>query len=208
MGGALPAADLVFIAIPALIICVAFGWRRVPRLTLLVRCLFIMYLTCLVGVTLFPLPVVPSEISLQRQMVRSDGAAKIRYNAVPGRGVFQDVRTAREGHRFGVSWSRALLPIWGNVLLLLPLGCFLPWLWARWRRWQASALAILATAIGFELLQLLGTLAYGFPYKHVDVDTVWLNCIGGMVGYGLFVVTAPLLRRLGLENPGVVGARV
>jgi len=205
LGGTLHASVLVFIAVPALILCVWFGRRRVPHLQLLVRCIFIVYLTGLVGVTLFPLPVVPSEIRLQRQMVHNDPTyPRILGNAVPGKGVLHDVQTAERGHRFGLSFYRGLMPIWGNVLLLLPLGFFLPWLSARWRRWKAIALVLLLTAVGFELIQLAGTLAYGFPYMRIDVDTIWLSFIGGMIGFGLFKVMTPHLQLLGMKNEDAV----
>jgi glycopeptide antibiotics resistance protein len=118
--------------------------------------------------------------------------------------VLHDVQTAERGHRFGLSFYRGLMPIWGNVLLLLPLGFFLPWLSARWRRWKAIALVLLLTAVGFELIQLAGTLAYGFPYMRIDVDTIWLSFIGGMIGFGLFKVMTPHLQLLGMKNEDAV----
>jgi glycopeptide antibiotics resistance protein len=143
--------------------------------------------------------VVPSEIRLQRQIIQSSpGAARILYNAAPLDGVLHDIRTAEMAHRFGVSWVTGLKPIWGNFLLLVPLGYFLPWLSPRWRRLRSIALAVFVVAAGLELIQLAGTLAYGFPYRRVDIDTVWINFIGGMIGYGLFKVMVPHLKRLGL----------
>ena len=52
------------------------------------------------------------------------------------------------------------------------------------------------TTLTVELLQLLGTVAYGFPFKRFDVDDLWINTLGGLTGYGLWKIMAPLLERL------------
>lgn len=200
MGGTVNAPVLVFFAVPALALCIGVGWRRVPRGQLAARCVLIVYVTGLVGVTLFPLPVGLSEIRLQRRIVRGDpGMPRVLGNAIPGKGILNDVRTAERGRHFGVGWLRGLTPIWGNFVLLLPLGYLLPCISVRWRRWRRIATTLLLTALAFELVQLAASLGYGFPFRRVDVDTVWMSFAGGMVGYALYRTMAPALRQLGLD---------
>ena len=87
-----------------------------------------------------------------------------------------------------------LAPFLGNVALLMPLGFMAPWLSARYRSWGRVAAVALATTVTIETLQFVGSLAYGFPYKRFDVDDIWLNLLGGLIGYGIYKLVAPMLR--------------
>ncbi|EAG7542311.1 TPA: VanZ family protein, partial [Listeria monocytogenes] len=49
-----------------------------------------------------------------------------------------------------------------------------------------------------ELAQLLQDLIYQSPFKFVDIDDVILNFSGGIIGYMIFVMFRPLLRKMGL----------
>jgi glycopeptide antibiotics resistance protein len=197
----LPAADLVFLLVPALIIVAWRGWRRVSRLQLLLRCILVIYAFGVIGVTMFPLPVVPSEISMRREWVRSTpGYPRLQYNLVPGK-VFTDMAQAvREDTHHGSSlvsslWLFGKGPL-GNLVMLLPLGYLLPWLSAGLRPWRHTMAIVVSTTLTIELIQLLGSLAYGFPYKRFDVDDILLNSLGGLIGFALWKLTARLLERL------------
>jgi len=208
----LPGADLVFLAVPALVWCVWRSWSRVSRTQLLVRCVLVVYLFGVVGVTMFPLPVVPSEISIRRDWVRTTpGYPSLHYNLVPGASIGNAISDALQSHRdVGGSLASSLwlllAPFLGNVAMLLPLGFLLPLLSARWRRWWRTAALVAATTVTIEVAQLLGSLAYGFPYKTFDVDDIWLNFLGGVIGYGLYKLLALVLRdRVKAESSGSPG---
>lgn len=149
VGGTLNAPVLIFVAVPALALCIGIGRRRsVPPSRLIACCVLIVYVTGLVGVTLFPLPVGSSEIRMQRRIARADSnMPRVLGNAVPGKGIMNDMRTARQGSYHGAGWLRGLLPIWGNFLLLLPLGYLLPCLSARLRRPSRLAIVLFSTAL-------------------------------------------------------------
>ncbi len=68
----------------------------------------------------------------------------------------------------------------GNVLLFLPLGFLLPWVWRGMRRWRRTLAAAFLCSAGIELFQLFS--AFGA----FDVDDLLLNCAGAMLGFGLW----------------------
>ncbi len=70
--------------------------------------------------------------------------------------------------------------IFGNILLFVPLGFFLPWCFPRLRRLWKTALCVLIIMAAVELLQLFTLRGYA------DVDDLILNSVGAAVGYGLY----------------------
>jgi len=190
----LEATHLVFVAVPALVLCAWLSWSRVSHLKTILRCILVLYLLGVIGITLFPLPVLPSTISVERA---AGPAGHIQHNLVPGKCFTDASRAAEEAKRHGYGAASSLWlyikPVVGNLLMLLPLGYLLPWVSDRWRRWWRTVAAVAATTVAIEILQLLGTIAYGFSYKSFDVDDLWLNLLGGLMGYGLFRLTAPSL---------------
>ncbi len=74
----------------------------------------------------------------------------------------------------------ALINLAGNVVLFLPLGIFLPWLWPKNRRlWRVAAVTagIITLVEVTQLFTLRGS---------CDVDDLILNVAGACLGYGLY----------------------
>lgn len=78
----------------------------------------------------------------------------------------------------------AVVNLWGNVVMFIPLGLFLPLISANLRKpWKALLLsALIITAV--ELLQLFTLLG------SCDVDDLILNLLGSALGYWLYRLTA------------------
>lgn len=74
----------------------------------------------------------------------------------------------------------ALVNLCGNVILFIPLGIFLPKLWASLCRFRTllPVTALLVTAV--ELTQLLTLLG------RCDIDDLILNLLGTAIGCGLY----------------------
>ena len=72
-----------------------------------------------------------------------------------------------------------LINIWGNILLFIPYGFFLPLLWKRYRHPLRLSLMCLLLPLSIETCQL-------FIHRMTDVDDVLLNFAGGMIGGGVF----------------------
>lgn len=74
----------------------------------------------------------------------------------------------------------AIVNLFGNIALFIPLGYFLPRLWVSLRKWWRTWLATLVIMTTVELTQhftLRGT---------CDVDDLILNLLGAAIGYGIF----------------------
>lgn len=88
--------------------------------------------------------------------------------------IFQQSRVlAHQGHK-----SYFLINFWGNIAMFLPIG-FLPGLlWRRWTWWKAL-LCGFGLSLSIEVLQI--------PINRgTDIDDLWLNTLGAMVGWGLY----------------------
>ncbi|MEL7657517.1 MAG: VanZ family protein, partial [Bacillota bacterium] len=74
----------------------------------------------------------------------------------------------------------------GNILLLLPLGFFLPTLWSRFRSFKRTVLIGILGSLLIETAQYI--LAYlGLSSGRAsDIDDVILNSIGVILGYMVF----------------------
>ena len=84
-----------------------------------------------------------------------------------------------------------VMNILGNLLLLAPLGVFLPLLSPSYRRWWATL------GTGFVVTLFIELFQYFLAVRVFDVDDLILNTLGVGFGYGLFVLLAkiPFLAR-------------
>jgi glycopeptide antibiotics resistance protein len=76
----------------------------------------------------------------------------------------------------------------GNLIMLLPLGIYLPLLYRRAKSFFAVSLAAFLISVSIELLQLATS------FRSADVDDVLLNTLGAMIGYLIFLPFRSLLR--------------
>ena len=130
------------------------------------------HLATVVALTLLPLPVTEAGIVAARDTVASD------HNAIP----FATLIRQLSG-RITVFDVRNVV---GNVLLLLPLGVYVPVRWRGLRTAGRVVVVALVAATAIELGQLAISTALGFPHRIADVDDVIVNTGGAMVGYGLW----------------------
>lgn len=77
-----------------------------------------------------------------------------------------------------------------NVAVFLPLGMLIPLLLAR-LSWGGMLVAAAGTSLGIELAQLAAQDVFGGGHI-ADINDLIFNTIGGMAGYGLFML---LLRK-------------
>ena len=75
-----------------------------------------------------------------------------------------------------LAWANLL----GNVVLFIPLGCFLPWLWEKWRVFWRHTLVMAGIILAVEAIQLATGLGW------CDVDDLILNLPGTMLGFLLW----------------------
>jgi glycopeptide antibiotics resistance protein len=155
----LPALALLF-AVPWAVIRLAM--RRPVRRTA-IEALFVGYMSALLYVVLFPLPLRPDDARLVWASV----------NLVPARTVVEIVRDFPD---------QIVSQLLDNVAMFVPLGFLLPLLSTRCRRFAATAAVGLSVSAGIELVQL-GMRLTLVSRRTLDVDDVILNVTGACLGY-------------------------
>ena len=84
----------------------------------------------------------------------------------------------------------------GNLIMLFPLGIYLPLLYRRLRKLSGFFAVLLISflvSVGIELLQLATN------YRSTDVDDVMLNTAGACIGFIIYQLLKLLMKR---KNPG------
>ena len=75
-----------------------------------------------------------------------------------------------------------IINLGGNILLFIPVGYFLPWLWPALRNFFAFLLTCTLAITLVELLQLVTLLG------SLDIDDLILNLFGMILGYLFFII--------------------
>jgi len=70
----------------------------------------------------------------------------------------------------------------GNLIVFLPMGCFLPCLFQKMQNFKGTILLVLGIVLSIELGQIL------FGLGSFDVDDVIFNVGGAMIGYGVMCI--------------------
>ena len=105
-------------------------------------------------------------------------------NLVPFR-VFADTAAQFAAGNAGYFTTNVL----GNLIMFMPIGFFVPLLWNN-KGLKSAALATLWVSLFIEITQL--------PQgRATDIDDLWLNVLGGVLGYGIYAL---LKHRKGIEK--------
>ncbi|MGK0467544.1 VanZ family protein [Clostridium sp.] len=134
--------------------------------------IFSVYILCFVGITLFPL-----FINWTGQK------GNVSINVVPVFNTIKDVSMSfqqPEMHNFMIKfWIKN---IFGNMLLLFPLGLLLPILWRKFENIRNTLLYSFLFTFGIEIIQLLSYYV-GNTGRSFDIDDIILNTFGAWLGY-------------------------
>ena len=98
-----------------------------------------------------------------------------RINLIPMRTIAEFWNNLRGGGR-----SHAIINLFGNVVMFLPLGFFIPCVFPKVKNFRRSmffAMGILVCIESIQLVTLLGSM---------DIDDFILNMIGTAIGYGVY----------------------
>ena len=107
-----------------------------------------------------------------------------RYNLI----MFQEImRYYNLGMRTG-SWSLFVLNVIGNIVVFMPIGMFLPSLFARCRNIFLTTIVSLEISLCVEVVQLITKVG------SFDVDDLLLNTLGGICGYIVYMVYRSIKR--------------
>ena len=105
-----------------------------------------------------------------------------RFNPVPFETILRFVNVLTGDFSGEMKWH-AVVNLFGNVIMFVPLGYFTAKLWSRFRPLWRCALYGAGIIVCVELLQLVTLLGT------CDFDDLLLNVIGICAGYGLYRMT-------------------
>ena len=177
---------ILFFPILALLATIPFAiynYRKygyVNKMRLLISFSLIFYLISAYYLVILPLPENRDVRSMQSEDIE-------HYNLRPLRFIGDIARESQVDFSSPASYKyllreRAFLQVIFNVFLLLPLGVYLRYYFRR--DFKESLVISLSVSLFFELTQL--SALYGFynaPYRIFDVDDLFLNTLGGCLGY-------------------------
>lgn len=169
---------LILISIPVYLILLVIGKRRqysIQKQVLIF--LFFSYVVGVVAVTLFPLPI-QSELIQHRR----EAGSYISNNYIPFKTIVETIGSG--------SIRGTIRALGGNLVLLMPLGIFLPLFGKQFMILNKVTLLAIAISIGIESAQFTISSLLGFSYRMTNIDDVILNTLGAAVG---FIIFMPLL---------------
>ena len=106
------------------------------------------------------------------EMGRTYSERAYHYNLSPFHEIMRFIK-----YRHVLGWQAVALNIWGNIVAFMPFGSFLPIYSSRCRNVWMTVLYSFELSLLVELLQLV------FKVGSFDVDELFLNTIGGLLGY-------------------------
>lgn len=106
-------------------------------------------------------------------------------NVVPFR-VFVDNYYAISELHF---WQPFIINFLGNIFIFMPIGFLVPLLWRAFNRFWKTSLFGFGISFFIETTQLTQA-------RSSDIDDLWLNTTGTMLGYGVYVIMKKLIPQL------------
>ncbi|MBC7886737.1 MAG: VanZ family protein [Ferruginibacter sp.] len=100
----------------------------------------------------------------------------------------------------GISTGFAIENIVGNIILFIPMGIFLPCIFAPFNSIKKITAICFLSSLAIELTQLI--LRQFGNYRTADVDDIILNTLGGILGWVIFtkLITRYLVSAKNSEN--------
>lgn len=150
----------------------------------LVLGVFVIYILSLMGVTLFP---------IRFDFINYPEFHYISVNIIPFREILRQILGMQySGFSFAFSMELLIRNVGGNLILLMPIGMFLPALWEKFRHFKGCVIFGVLTSVSIEILQLIENIMGVGMGRVTDIDDVILNTIGVVAGF----LTFKLLYRL------------
>ncbi len=169
-------ALVLLVAVLAWIVFRILSWRKTGPVStgheLLINVFFV-YLLFVFHLTLFPMYIIPGGIS-------------------PSRANFDPFLTTQNMLRYLSPYT--LTQILGNLILLAPLGIFLPLLAPATRTWWRIL------GIGFLITLVIEICQYFLAVRVFDIDDLILNTLGAGLGYAIYGLASRIARRINFHE--------
>jgi glycopeptide antibiotics resistance protein len=134
--------------------------------------LFYVYIVCALLITTVPIP-----------MTRSESLTTSRINLIPLINTTKGFAETLSSEKHFMT-SHLLENIFGNVMLFIPMGIFLPLVSSKFRSIKKVILFAASCSGAIELIQLISR-QFGI-YRSVDIDDIILNTLGAALGFLFF----------------------
>ncbi|WP_405154465.1 VanZ family protein [Paenibacillus sp. FSL K6-0108] len=163
-----------------------FSWSRFG-----VSFSFIFYLLAAYCLVILPFPTTRNTCAQQ-------AADTVYYNLVPFTFVKDIMKEtpiiwSQPASYMGMIQGRAFLQVLFNIMLLMPLGVYIRYFWQKRSYWNQALLSGFGLSLFFEITQITGFYGYyDCPYRLFDVDDLFLNTSGTVLGF----FAAPILLAL------------
>ena len=115
---------------------------------------------------------------------RMDGYSQYRYNLVPFREIVRFIKYWEYIDFFSV-----VVNLLGNVVAFMPFGALIRWVIDRKIRWFQAVGYTFLFSLCVELLQLVAKVGV------FDVDDLFLNTLGGLLGFIVYYLLLLINRR-------------
>lgn len=131
---------------------------------------------------------------------------------VTGFGALADVKNCRGLENFhkinmdfsvfrNFSWDTWRTDFYLNVLLFVPFGFLLPYIWPEYKRLARTLI------MGFVFSLMIESAQY-FNWRLSDVDDLICNVVGTFVGYMIWLGISPALKKNNYKNVGLFAGEV
>ncbi len=146
------------------------SYKRKKRMRTIGKILFLLYIAFIIYFLIF------SDF-----YGRAD-TGEYRYNLVPFREILRFW-----AYRDQVGFVAMFTNVFGNVLIFIPFGFFLP-MASKYRSFPVTLLCSFGLSLGVEVFQFFTKVG------SFDVDDLILNTLGGVLGYFIFAAGSELRR--------------
>ena len=147
----------------------------------IIDAVFLIYLICLLNITIFPIPF--QKTLINDYLISLGGDVSYKYNLIPFMTVWNSLQNAVTYHTYFLE----LRNIGGNLVLLAPLGLYFHFIK---RNLSIRKIIVSGFLISFliEIIQLSISLSIGYSYRSFDIDDLLLNTLGFIFGYKAFLL--------------------
>ncbi len=168
-----------YLAVPLAVLLLWFIVRRKSTRVALLAIVATLHLLAVLDVAILPIPI-------DSTLMAGPRAAHIGHdNLVPFATIVPAIATRS---------SNGLGQLVGNVVMLMPLGLYLPLLLPAAKSWPVVVTTGLGASLAVEAIQFsVSHFWLRYSYRSADIDDVILNTIGVAVGYAGAKVTLAVL---------------
>jgi glycopeptide antibiotics resistance protein len=185
-----------FIAVLFTLPFVVYQYRKhgyINKFRVLILYSFLLFLITAYYLVILPLPSTRDILSIQSPRTRH--TQLMLFNFIRDIIANSTVVISKPSTYINLFKERAFLQVAFNGILLLPLGVYLRYYFKK--DLKTTILITFLVSLFFEITQLTGLYGiYNAPYRLFDVDDLFLNTLGGVIGYALQPITNFILPKV------------